>query len=207
MAIIDERGLTDESRRPEGDDVARRYLDKHATNVSVQPSWMAGLPIQMQSVLYLAARGPDGAGKEHRCKKMVRIYRGTVFRAAQYGRLISSQPDAHEGDKFMDRRPLRIKFDWDEACSLWVEAMEEMPHHYVTHFMHGVEILGRKHPVPWERQLWLGLYLRIVNAMHLAPETEAELDARLSDWGRRDWWTGEDEEEMIDDALAGGPAP
>lgn len=34
-------------------------------SISVQPEWCLSLPIQQQSVLFLAARGPDGIKKRH----------------------------------------------------------------------------------------------------------------------------------------------
>lgn len=163
--------------------------------MSVVPDWIARLPFQQQSVLLLAARGPDGAGKHHRCKLLVRIYRGTVFRAARYGRLLSDDGARGEGDTFMDRRPLRAVDEWERACELFETAMEEMPHHYNTHFMHGVEILGYKHPDQVERLLWLGMYHRMVAAMHLSPENELTMDARLGDWGRRQWYGNADDPE------------
>jgi len=215
--IVDERGLTDEARRPEPDDdytaaclhQAIHDLQETGTNtdlaelerlldrlkkrepvderLSVVPDWISSLPLQQQSVLLLAARGPDGAGKDHVCKPLVRIYRGTVFRAARYGRLLSANAADGEGDTFMDRRWLRDKQRWIVACEMWVRAMEEMPQHYVTHFMHGVEILGYTHPDPGERGCWLSLYYQIVLAMHLSPESREEMDKRLGDWGRLGW--------------------
>lgn len=164
---------------------------------SVVPDWISTLNLQQQSVLLLAARGPDGAGKNHPCKLLVRVYRGTVFRAARYGRLLDDGPWCREGDTFMDRRPLRVideseppppgVTNWSTVVRSFVSVMEELPHHYCTHLMHGVEILGYKHPDLRERMLWHSLYLRMVDAMHLQPESEKQMDARLSDWGREEW--------------------
>ncbi len=35
---------------------------------SVFPEWMADLPMQQQSVMIIAVRGPDGVRKHHPCK-------------------------------------------------------------------------------------------------------------------------------------------
>jgi hypothetical protein len=37
--------------------------------------WMDDLPMQQQSVVVLATRGPDGVAKHHPCKDVVRAYR------------------------------------------------------------------------------------------------------------------------------------
>lgn len=158
-----------------------------AQPLPVVPTWISHLPLQQQSVLLLAARGPDGAGKMHRCKKLVRVYRATVFRAARYGRLICSASAYREGDTFMDRRALRVASAWRDIIDEFVESMEELPHHYCTHFAHGCEILGYKHPDPVERGSWQLAYYAMVEGMHLQPESEAAMDARLCDWHRRDW--------------------
>lgn len=165
---------------------------------SVIPDWISALPWQQQSVLLLASRGPDGIDKWHRCKRIVRVYRGTVFKAAKKGRTLNDDPSCGEGDSFMDRRPLRMLDNdtsgagesvpnWNDITKDFVECMDELPLHYFMHFMHGVEILGYKHPDPRERSLWHGFYLLIVNAMHLSPETEAAMDARLCDWNHVGW--------------------
>lgn len=179
-------------------DVAQAYLARHSrarTLVSVVPTWVRTLPLQQQSVLLLATRGPDGAGKDHRCKRLVRVYRGTLFKAARHGRLLSADRTDCEGDTFMDRRPLRDPDWWREVVREWVHSMEELPHHYVTHFVHGVEILGYKHPDPVERGCWHLAYLSAVDALHLSPESEVELDVRLADWGRLQWDGAESDEE------------
>ena len=47
--------------------------------LSVQPTWCTMLPLQQQSVLFLASRGPDGVAKVHPCKPVIIAYRATVF--------------------------------------------------------------------------------------------------------------------------------
>ncbi len=52
--------------------------------------------------------------------------------------------------------------------------------HYVLHLLHAIEIVGYKHPDAHTRARWLGFYQVLVLAMHLSPETEAQLDERLN---------------------------
>ena len=152
--------------------------------LSVQPEWMKALTLQQQSVLFLASRGPDGIAKDHPCKDIQRCYRATVFLAARYGRQIRGVIDG-EGDSFMSFE----KFDagWMETVKAFLHTIDELPHHYIAHLAHGAQILGYKHPAAIFRSRWLFLYEQIVADMHLTPETEEEMDERLSDWGHEDW--------------------
>jgi hypothetical protein len=54
--------------------------------ISVQPDWCRDLPIQQQSVLLLAGRGPDGVRKHDACKPVHVAYRACILTAAKYGR-------------------------------------------------------------------------------------------------------------------------
>lgn len=154
------------------------------TRVSVQPEWCLDLPLQQQSVLLLAARGPDGVRKDHPCKAVVRAYRGTVLVAARYGRPLEW---GETGDTFMCLKTIASQSAWADARRRYLEAVDELPHHYHLHLVHGAEILGYKHPEACFRAAWFGFYLHAVEDMHLVRETESELDARLSDWRREEW--------------------
>jgi len=73
--------------------------------------------------------------------------------------------------------------DWykpmNKIVSGYLTELDAIPLHFQLHFMHGVEILGYKHPRhgAW----WLWLYERLVKDMHLNMETKEELDFRLGD--------------------------
>lgn len=87
----------------------------------------------------------------------------------------------------------------DDVVSAYLREVDAIPHHFQLHFMHAAEIVGYKRKAldaageavyagheadicDW----WLRLYNRLVNDMHLHPETEAELDWRLGD-SREQW--------------------
>lgn len=59
------------------------------------------------------------------------------------------------------------------------------------HLIHAFEIVGFKHPDEFVRTEWSSFYHRLVFALHLNPETEAELDERLNanedTFATRDW--------------------
>lgn len=151
---------------------------------SVQPAWCSRLPLQQQSVLFLASRGPDGVAKDHPCKAVQRAYRACVLLAGKYGRcLLASDP----GDSFMSLRDVSGSDAWWGRVRDFFATIDSLPHHYLSHLMHGAQILGYKHPDAGLRARWHSFYLEMVDDLHLRPESEAEMDARLSDWGRESW--------------------
>lgn len=79
---------------------------------------------------------------------------------------------------------------WYEAMDDWVteylRSLDEVPHHFQLHFLHGAEILGYKHPTPNTRLWWHTVYNRLTFDMHLRPEPESEMDYRLGD-NRQQW--------------------
>ncbi|MEJ0094509.1 MAG: hypothetical protein WDN46_14055 [Methylocella sp.] len=81
-------------------------------------------------------------------------------------------------------------FGWEKHIAPFVdqliEASDELPHHWYMHYMHAAEIIGYKHPDHRIAQFWRGVYERMVHALHLYPETEAQLDERLCD-SREAW--------------------
>jgi hypothetical protein len=82
----------------------------------------------------------------------------------------------------------------DALVSQYLQAADELPHHWQMHFMHAVEIVGYKHPELLIRQWWRVVYDRLVHDMHLFVETEEQMDRRLGD--KRETWL-----ERCDDAL------
>lgn len=160
---------------------------------SVQPLWCLALPIQQQSVLLLAARGPDGIAKSHPCKDLQRAYRGTVLVAARYGRCLRWGESA---DTFMGLDVIAQKMvDWELFLDRFFQHSDDLPHHFLMHLMHGAEILGYKHPEERFKSRWKAFYQRCVKELHLVEESEDEMDWRLSDWERKHW-----EETSVPDA-------
>lgn len=152
--------------------------------MSVQPTWMATLPLQQQSVLFLAARGPDGIGKTHPCKAIVRAYRGTVLIAAKYGRCLHFGEDA---DSFMSLGDFAT-YRWAHQVDDFFNSHDSLPHHYLLHLYHGAQILGYHHPSEDFRERWLGFYERACHDLHMGVESCEAMDERLNDWGREGWW-------------------
>ena len=152
--------------------------------ISVQPEWCLKLPLQQQSVLLLAARGPDGVGKYHPCKVVHIAYRGSILNAAKYGRALEW---GERADSFMSLDVFADDAKWSEAVEQLFRHHDSLPAHYLKHLMHGTEILGYKHPDKRFRYRWHQFYGAMVIDMHLSLETEEQMDRRLADWDRASW--------------------
>jgi hypothetical protein len=147
--------------------------------------WYLDYPLQQQSVLNLACRGPDGVAKCHPCKRLVCMYRASVLNAAYLGRPMR----IGEGDDttFMSLLGFDDDAIWNATVDMFFDSVDSIPHHYYLHLLHGAEIIGYKHPHELFRERWLGVYLKGCKDMHLEPESLATLDDRLSDWHQQHW--------------------
>ncbi|MFC5509311.1 hypothetical protein [Bosea massiliensis] len=154
---------------------------------SVFPAWMTDLPMQQQSVLVLALRGPDGIRKHHPCKDIVRAYRGSVLLAAKYGRPLRV---GEKADTFMSMELISNPELWQIALELFFDVIDELPHHYIAHLVHGAHILACHHPNETLRDRWRVFYERAVDDAHMAVEPDQVMNERLGDWGRK-WWDKE----------------
>jgi hypothetical protein len=119
----------------------------------------------MQSTLLLSLRGPD----THRCpeiKKVQRWLRGLV--------LIPGNP--HNAHEFMtatgDVPPLQEK-------GPLARELEFCSQHFYSHLMHGLEVVAYKHSDGDTRRVARSLFIGMCLLMHLVPETEDDMDARL----------------------------
>jgi hypothetical protein len=158
------------------------------TRVSVQPEWCLDLPLQQQSVLLLAARGPDGIAKSHPSKRVQRAYRACVLHAAYEGGLMQ-WGQGHDHNTFMGLDEFGNNVLWQANIHWFFMSADDLPHHFLMHLLHGAEILGYKHPDERFWQRWRDFYLKGCEEMHLTPETESEMDERLNDWNREHWVT------------------
>lgn len=157
--------------------------------VSVFPDWVLALPsMQMQSVLMLAARGPDNVAKFHPTKEIVIRYRATVLKAAYLGRQM--RIDEFDDTTFMSLQCFSVDHHWNSLCDNFFDNVDEIAHHYYMHLMHGAEICGYFHPNPLFRERWLTFYKQCTHNLHLLPETKQDLEARLNDWGQKHWERG-----------------
>lgn len=156
---------------------------------SVLQDWTHGLSFMQQTVLLTAIRGPDGLPKYAGVKYLLRWYRRCILMSSLDGEILSNPCDPR-GGSFMgpsfDRDPIMgYSEGWqqpmDRIVDDYLRELDGIPHHFQLHLMHAAEIVGYKHPDKWISRWWCHVYRRLVNDMHLHPETEAELDDRLND--------------------------
>lgn len=148
---------------------------------SVTPNWMTSLSLQQQSVVLLAARGPDGIAKDNPCKVITKTYRGTVFVQAKIGRLLVY---GEKGDTFACLEPMHR---WNDVVKTYLQYVDSLPHHYHMHLMHGAQIIGYKHPDISIAGRWQQFYYSCCADLHLIEESQEQMDARLNDFNRKDW--------------------
>ncbi|WP_210269133.1 hypothetical protein [Tardiphaga robiniae] len=154
--------------------------------------WIHALPLMQQTVLLTAIRGPDGIGKYHPVKYLLRWFRRCTLYSAMDRRILKTPFEdgggSFTGPSFDISRHGRVNVTtWmDELAGEYLRSLDELPHHFQMHFMHAAEILGYKHPDAAVRAWWEKTYLRLVHDLHLWPETVEQLDRRLGD-NRSQW--------------------
>ncbi len=168
-----------------------------------QQAWLLDIPIMQQSVLFAAVRAPDGIYKDHPVKVLLRWYRRCILLSAfdQRALLDPFEPGGGSftgpftsdhaaafcdgvGSGFYWRGNIvseNAQEAFDYMRKVYLRHVDELPHHFQLHFMHAAQIVGVHHPEPWIRDWWRSFYLMIVNDAHLHPETDAEMNLRLSD--------------------------
>lgn len=162
---------------------------------AVMQDWTHEISMMQQTVLMTALRGPDGVPKYNPPKLLLRWFRRCVLKSAMDGRVLDTPYEINGGSFTGPSVPQPTVADytpdwWVGAMEVhvneYVAALDAIPHHFQMHFLHAVEILGYKHPEVVTRSFWYTLYLRLVNDLHLQPETEEQLDFRLGD-SREQW--------------------
>lgn len=157
----------------------------------VTQKWTHELPMMQQTVLLTAIRGPDNINKYGPTKYLLRWYRRCILLSAMDGRVLEDPVEQNGGsftgpslsdcdsiDEWEDRM--------QEHVNAYLQQLDSLPHHFQMHFMHAVEIVGYKHPDHRISMFWRQVYLRLVNDLHLHPESREEMDSRLGD-SRSGW--------------------
>ncbi len=156
---------------------------------SVLQDWTNDLSFMQQSVLISSVRGPDGIRKNHPVKVLCRWLRRCFLLSAFDGRALTD-PYEPGGGSFTGPCKTEDVRDLDHAVELYLESIDELPHHFQLHLMHSAEIIGYKHPDEKIRAWWYLFYRAIVKDAHLSPESERNMDYRLGD-KENQWKDGE----------------
>ena len=156
--------------------------------MKVTQDWLDEIPMMQQS-----PSGPRTAVSSTPIKMILRWFRRCVLLSAMDARVLPD-PVSLGGGSFTGPSIRESDFDFDagwkagmdELVSAYIKDLDAVPHHFQMHLLHAVEILGYKHPDLQIRAWWRGVYERLVNDLHLHPESEKEMDARLGD-SRSGW--------------------
>lgn len=152
---------------------------------SALQDWTTKIPIMQQSVLLAIVRGPDNFPKYHPVKPILRWYRRCLLVSAIDG-IVLIDPACSGGGSFTGPSCAYLPdLTWQQQMEPIVDdffkTMDAMPIHFWLHMMHAVEIMGYKHSDNSIAKWWRDLYFRMVEAMHVWPELENQLDERLGD--------------------------
>lgn len=176
-------------------DTIKKIADIVGNNFGpVQQPWVLEIPFMQQSVLFAAVRAPDGIRKNHPVKVLLRWYRRCVLMSAFENKAMT---DPFEGGGGSFTGPFTeehaavhfctdVKRAWPKVRKMYLSHVDELPHHFQLHFMHAAQIIGVHHDNEEIRSWWKEFYLMIVNDAHLHPETDDEMNTRLSD-NREEW--------------------
>lgn len=172
-------------------DAAFAYDERTSRERPVLRPWVTTLPMMQQTVLIAAVRGPDGLRKQHPAKMVLRWLRRCVLYSAMAKTelLTPYEPGggSFTGPSLDVNFPLRTgaKSAWpeamDEVVTDYLRSIDELPLHFHLHLMHATEILGYKYPEPTTSTWWRKTYFRLVQDLHLAPETQKDMEYRLGD--------------------------
>lgn len=133
---------------------------------SIVKDWVAELGLRHQGVIVSAVRGPDGILRDDPIKTLVRIYRGQALNAFC--------GDVRDATSYMQPFDQAV---FEATAKTVLRSIDHYNLHFFLHFAHAVEIMG--YYAPSHRDAWLWLYENICRKLHIRPETQAQLDARL----------------------------
>lgn len=137
-----------------------------------------------QSVLISCVRSPDTLHKNHVAKLLLRWFRRCVL-LNSFTHDVMLTPFELGGGSFTGPSTGNFDTNWhnamDDVVARYLQHIDETPLHFHLHFMHASEIIGYKHPDGYIQGFWHRTYLRIVNDMHLKPESIEQMNARLGD--------------------------
>jgi hypothetical protein len=135
---------------------------------SIIRTWVSDLGGRHQVALLTALRGCDYIQRENTARPVVRALR---FAVTDMGRGTQLAIDNHF---------LSPTLDWPEI-EAFLKDWDRYPVHFMHHLMHACEIIAYKHPDRATSLIFHRVYRGLIVNLHVTPETEAEMDSRLTD--------------------------
>lgn len=136
---------------------------------SVLQNWVMCLPRRHQGTLLTGIRGCDLTPKnpmDSTERQLVGFLRFLVMNPAD-------EREVGIRGAFFQNMPPQTNWRASE--------LGHYPQHWYAHIMHCYEVCGYKHPDPVLASQALAIYHRLVHNLHLRPETEEEMDMRLTE--------------------------
>lgn len=152
--------------------------------MSVLQKWVEALPLKMQSCLVLGLRGCD-TPTMHETKKIIKWLRGVTFKPAEFGNLEVFMQSSHDVPAIYEKGLVNRELD-------------VAPHHFYTHLMHSLEIVGYMHPDETILVMACTRYEGMCNLMHLPIEHKDDFCYRLRDYD----WPGGIQPDTFEEAIA-----
>lgn len=121
-------------------------------------------------MILAAQRGCDGVGKQDVTKPIMRAIRAVTL-------VPYDARELFEPKGYMYFEPN----SFNEAVAVVSKSMDEYPLHFILHMIHGLEVIGYKHPDHDVRLHFINAYRKLVRKFHMMPESEHDLDARLTE--------------------------
>lgn len=141
---------------------------------SVLQDWVMELPLRHQGTLLTAVRGCDFEAKTWTSQGIGYSPGRRLTAFIRYCFMNPADPrevDFQEGSFFMSQPPNPFK----------PSEFGHLPQHWYSHAMHALEIIGYRHPNDYTRVQALGLYTAMVYNLHLNPESQAQMNMRLTE--------------------------
>ena len=141
---------------------------------SVLQDWVMELPLRHQGVLLTAVRGCDDEPKTWQETGVAYSPGRRLTAFIRYCFMNPADPrevDYAEGSFFRSIPP--NPFNPSEFGHL--------PQHWYSHVMHALEVIGYYHPSSDIRYEAHVMYLRMVSNLHLSPESNEQMNVRLTE--------------------------
>ncbi len=156
---------------------------------SIFQNWVCRLPYMQQAVIASGIRAMDGWEKLHQGKHMMRWIRRACMISSFEGYPIDT-PFGSGGGSFTGSAPSMLTLE--VIADLFINSRDSMSQHFYTHMMHTIQVIGYKHSDVGIRGYFYYVYKRMVNAMHVEPESQERMDKRLCD-NEQTWRARSDE--------------
>jgi hypothetical protein len=141
---------------------------------SVLQQWVMELPLREQGTLLTCVRGCDdepkiwtSTGVSYSSGRRLTAFIRWCFMVPADEREINIQ----EGAFMMSTPPNLFK----------PSEFGHLPQHWYSHAMHALEVVAYRHPNNHIAGLALNLYMKMVDNLHLQPESKEQMIKRLSD--------------------------